>query len=155
MGTIRLYKRSERILACRDVYTIADVHRHFRASYTTIRKIWETDRSAICDPPNIETKKVHPDIIRADTEILLERGWGVEEIVAHFGVRKDRVLAAIREIYRDNPQLRIKREEENENRFLLGSQQSREQGENYVNMSHRNRRRVQAKKEKRAEGKLR
>lgn len=83
------------IRVCRDVYTMADVARHFGVSRQVVAGIWRDEWPHADVPggrlPNIWDTYTTDDIILADTQILLDRELTLSEVADHLGCRKERI----------------------------------------------------------------
>lgn len=89
------------IRACRDVYQVRDVCRHFGVHGSTVRRIWADDWPFADMPggqvPNIWDTYTSDDIILADTQILLDRELTLTEVAEHFRVSPDRITRVFAE----------------------------------------------------------
>jgi hypothetical protein len=84
MRKVRLTKTFQEILACRDVYPVRDVAKHFSVSERRVKEIWRVRRETNTEPPNVEVSQIARDILVEDTKILLGRGMTVPEIHKFF-----------------------------------------------------------------------
>lgn len=83
------------IKSCKGVYTAHDTIAHFGIPRSTVYRLWSlTPDDHDLESPNIWHTKVTNDLIVADTQILLDRGWTLPQVAAHFGVTPARVRAA-------------------------------------------------------------
>lgn len=76
------------IYACKDLYTVMDTARYWGVDKSTVRAIFDMvvrDDETPPPPPNIEGTKTTPDLIVADTQILLDRGMSLTEVAAYLG----------------------------------------------------------------------
>lgn len=80
--------------ACRGFYTAADTAAYFGINPKTVSDIWNralVDPTKVPAPPNIFGTRTTPDLILADTQILLDRGLTLTEVAEILGTNSDHV----------------------------------------------------------------